>query len=809
MNNQDLHQQLLEAFRTEAEERIASMFSNLTELEKSTDEENRSKMLEIVYREAHSLKGAARSVNIIPVETLCQEIEGLFSKLKEEKINFTPDLFDTLHDAVGIIEKYLSVPEPERHNFEDTINELTESLSVYKQAENGSKKSGAETPPKREKSPVQENEVFHAASVPDKMNKTDKTNRTDKTDKRSTVSVSTPELPPETPDTIKPVEAAGQTRFAPDLSAKSWLADTVRISTTKLDSLLLKAEELITLKQILNQHLKQIQGTSRSIEKWKKLSDKSKTELRETRLRLQDTTFLDRFSQLYDMNHDQIVETDSRINELSASVEQSNRLLGGMVDELLDEMKKTSLLPFSTLFSILPRMVREISRDLGKDVDLELSGGDIEIDKRILEGFKDPLIHLIRNAIDHGIETPDKRKLKGKSPWGRIHLSVSQPESNKVEISLSDDGKGINLEAIRNKAIKAGLITASQAAELTEDETISLISQSGISTSPLITEISGRGLGMAIVQEHVENLSGLFVISTNPGHGTVFKIELPVSLATFRGVMVSASGHDYILPVAHIEHTIRIEPGEIKTAENKTVISLNGQAISLIFLSDILGLAHPRIPDKKNKKFTMPVVIFGSGEKRMACIVDKISTEQDVLVKSLGKQLRRIPNISGATILGNGKVVPILNMNDLLSAASGKLVTLAMKKAIDIKKKEAKKSILIVEDSFTSRTLLKNILDASGYMVTTAIDGEDGYYQAKLGDFDAVISDVEMPKMNGFELTRKIRDTEKLAQKPVILVTSLDSREDREKGIDAGADAYIVKGNFDQSNLLEVLARLV
>jgi two-component system chemotaxis sensor kinase CheA len=472
-------------------------------------------------------------------------------------------------------------------------------------------------------------------------------------------------------------------------------------------------------------------------------------------------------------------------------------------------MKKTSLLPFSTLFSILPRMVREISRDRGKDVDLELSGGDIEIDKRILEGFKDPLIHLIRNAIDHGIETPDTRKLNEKSPWGRIHLSVSQPESNKVEIILSDDGRGIDVGAIRKKAIKAGIISDTQAAELTDDEIIPLIFQSGISTSPLITEISGRGLGMAIVQEHIENLSGVFVISTNPGRGTTFKIELPVSLATFKGVIVSASGHNFILPVAHIEHTIRIEPGEIKTAENKTVISLDGQAVSLVFLSDILGLANPTLPDKKEKKFTMPVVILGSGEKRIACVVDKIATEQDVLVKSLGKQLRRIPNISGATILGDGKVVPILNINDLLSASSGKLSTLAMKKTIDIKKKEAKKSILIVEDSFTSRTLLKNILDASGYMVTTAIDGEDGYYQAKLGDFDAVISDVEMPKMNGFELTRKIRDTERLAQKPVILVTSLDSREDREKGIDAGADAYIVKGNFDQSNLLEVLERLV
>ncbi len=790
MNIQDLQQQLLEAFKTEAEERIASMFTNLTELEKSPDAESCAKMLEIVYREAHSLKGAARSVNIIPVETLCQEIEGLFSKLKEKKINSTPDLFDMLHDAVGIIEKYLSVPEPERHIFEDTIDELTKALSDYKQAKNEPERSGPE--PQKDKVPAAPPKERPAAPAPKKQ-----------------TSVPAQPQASEPPEIFKPVEDVGQFRLAPKPSAKTWLADTVRISTAKLDSLLLKAEELITLKQILNQHLNQIQDTGNFIKKWKKISEKSKKELREIRLQLHDSRLLDRFFQLYDMNHDQIEETDCKINEVSVSMEQSNRLLGGMVDDLLDEMKKTSLLPFSTLFSILPRMVREISRDLGKDVDLELSGGDIEIDKRILEGLKDPLIHLIRNAIDHGLETPDTRKLKQKSPWGEIRIIVSQPESNKVEITIYDNGKGIDVETVRKKAIKAGLLSDAQAAELTDDETISLIFHSGISTSPLITEISGRGLGMAIVQEHIENLSGLIFISTDPGYGTTFKIELPVSLATFRGVIVSASGQNYVLPVAHIEHTLRIEPGEIKTVENKSIISLNGQPVSLVTLSDILGLPHQPLADTKAKKFTMPVVILGSGEKSIACIVDNVTNEQDVLVKSLGKQLKRIPNISGATILGNGQVVPILNVNDLISTSSGKSISLTMAKTIDMKQKETQKSLLIVEDSFTSRTLLKNILEASGYRVTTAIDGEDGFQQVKAGDYDAVISDVEMPKMNGFELTRNIRDTETLSDKPVILVTSLDSREDREKGVDAGANAYIVKSSFDQSNLLEVLERLV
>lgn len=787
MNNQDLHQQLLEAFKIEAEERIASMFSNLTDLEKSTDPENRGKMLEIVYREAHSLKGAARSVNIIPVETLCQEIESLFSKLKDAAIDFTPDIFDTLHDSVGSIETYLSTPEPQREKLEKAIHDLAKKLSLYKQPENGA------APQNRH---IEEKEL---PAAPQNIRAPDGPLRKKKSS-----------APPSEKAASNPTaEEAQPNRFSQQPAAKTWLADTVRISTAKLDSLLLKTEELITLKQILNQHLEQIQDTGRSIGKWRKLSEKSKKELYEIRRQFHQSSLLDQFFDLYDMNHDQINDTDNQLSELSASMTHSSRILGGMVDDLLDEVKKTSLLPFSTLFAILPRMIRDISRDLGKDVDLEISGGEIEIDKRILEGLKDPLIHLIRNAIDHGIEPPDARRLKQKPPWGKIRITVFQPESNKVEVTISDDGKGIDLETIRHKAVHAGLISASRAAELSDEETTALILQSGISTSPLITEISGRGLGMAIVQEHIENLSGLFLISTDNGHGTAFKIELPVSLSTFRGVIVSASGHDFILPVAHIEHTIQIEPGDIKSAENKSVISVNNRPVSLISLSDILGLPHQPLPDTNAKKFTMPVVVMGSGEKTIACIVDHVINEQEVLVKSLGKQLKRVPNISGATILGNGRVVPILNVNDLISNASGKSISRAMEKKIDMKQKERQKSLLIVEDSFTSRTLLKNILEASGYQIKTAIDGEDGFRQLRTQPFDGVISDVEMPKMNGFELTRKIRANKQLSEKPVILITSLDSREDRERGVEAGADAYIVKSKFDQSNLLEVLERLL
>ncbi len=792
MNQEELHQQLLEAFKIEAQERIASMFASLTALEKDTDGQDSGTILETVYREAHSLKGAARSVNIIPVETLCQAMESLFSALKQASVGFSPEIFDTLHTCVGVIETYLSKDDAGRAEIETSIDALAARLSLFREGKS------APAPAPMEPLPQNPPKTQPKTAAPPSLSNAPETGAAE-TDLTAPQEMSqTPPIPP-------PQEKSHAGRPA----AGSVLMDTVRISTAKLDALLLKTEELIILKQIMNQHLEKIDTIAKTLHHWKKISEKSKKELQDIRDQLPAQGNLKKFFELYDINHDQIRDTDHQLREMAATMDHSSRRLGGMVDDLLYEVKKTSLLPFSTLFSLLPRMVREISRDLGKKTDLEISGGDIEIDKRILENLKDPLLHLIRNSIDHGIEPPAERLKKEKSEWGQILVQVSQPESNKVEITITDDGKGMDLEKIREKAVTAGLLDQGTADRLTADETIALIFQSGISTSPLITEISGRGLGMAIVGETIENLSGLIRVTPDPGGGTTFTITLPVSLSTFRGIMVSASGSDFILPVAHIDHTLRIRPEDIRSAEKQSIIAFNDRPISLVSLSDLLGLPHTPLHEKNGKEITLPVVVFSSSEKTIACIVDHIIGEQEVLVKNLGKQLKKVPNISGATILGNGRVVPILNVGDLIATAAGKSMGRPLSQEIEQKKKETPKSLLVVEDSFTSRTLLKNILEATGYRVSTAIDGEDGLQQLRAGDFDLVISDVEMPKMNGFDLTRNIRADKRLTRTPVVLVTSLDSREDREQGVDAGADAYIVKSKFDQSNLLEVLKRLL
>ncbi len=360
---------------------------------------------------------------------------------------------------------------------------------------------------------------------------------------------------------------------------------------------------------------------------------------------------------------------------------------------------------------------------------------------------------------------------------------------------------------MRATAVKTGILSPGEAASLTDGETIPLVFRSGVSTSPIITEISGRGLGLAIVREKVETLGGSVSIDSTSGEGSTIRILLPVTLSTFRGILVHADGHAFVLPTMNVERVLRVKREEIGTAENRETIGYKGEALSLAHLGDVLEL--PRGGGGDGASPFTKLVILSHGGKRIAFAVDEIGSEQEVLLKGFRKPLKRVRNVAGATILGGGDVVPVLHVADLMKSAmrtAGRgLETLAPRGM----EAAQRKSILVVEDSITSRTLLKNILEAAGYLVTTAVDGVDGMTKLKTESIDLVVSDVEMPRMDGFVLTEKIRGDRKLSGLPVILVTGMESREDRERGIDAGANAYIVKSNFDQSNLLGVLRRLV
>jgi two-component system chemotaxis sensor kinase CheA len=356
-------------------------------------------------------------------------------------------------------------------------------------------------------------------------------------------------------------------------------------------------------------------------------------------------------------------------------------------------------------------------------------------------------------------------------------------------------------------AVKRGLATRDEAERMGKDALLGFIFTSGFSSRPMIDDISGRGLGLAIVREKVAKLGGTVMVATDPRHGTTFKLLLPLTMATFRGIIVRVGEQPFILPAPRVERVARIPRSTVMSVENRETVELGGTVLSFVRLADLLEL--PRQERKENEPDFLQLLVLEHEGKRLAFGVDAVLGEEEILVKSLGSQLTRVRNIAGATVLGTGKVVPILHPGDLLkSAVKG---AAAMAGAIPAREdaETARQSVLIVEDSITARTLLKNILETAGYETLSAVDGLDALALLRTEEIDLVVSDVDMPRMNGFDLTSRIRASREFADLPVVLVTSLDSREDRERGIEAGANAYIVKSSFDQSNLLDVIKRLI
>jgi two-component system chemotaxis sensor kinase CheA len=333
-----------------------------------------------------------------------------------------------------------------------------------------------------------------------------------------------------------------------------------------------------------------------------------------------------------------------------------------------------------------------------------------------------------------------------------------------------------------------------------------LIFQSGVSTSPLVTDLSGRGLGLAIVREKVERLGGSVTVETRAGHGTTFRLILPRTLAIYRGIAVRVCDHVLVVPTFNAERVIRIERSSVSTLEHHAIVEIGGLTVPLLSLRDVLELPAPAA-DEPRRKWIVAIVV-GSGPQRVAFEVDSVEGDQEILMKPLGKCLARIRNIHGAAILASGRVAPVLNVQDLLKSAAKVRHTVPQRDNLGEVGMAKPKSILVAEDSITARGLLRDILEAAGYRIKTAVDGMEAWSMLKLEPFDLLVSDVEMPRMNGFELTSRIRSDQSLGDLPVVLVTALESRQHLERGVEVGANAYILKGGFDQSQLIEAVRRL-
>lgn len=543
--------------------------------------------------------------------------------------------------------------------------------------------------------------------------------------------------------------------------------DTLRVPTATLDALTLQAEELLAAKLAAGERAREALALAEAV------PAPSRTAV-----------------------------TGAR--ELHARLVRDHRALAAMVDGLLEETRRLRLTPVSSVLEVFPRMVRDLAQEQGKEVEWVVTGAELEIDRRVLEAMKDPLIHLVRNAVDHGLEPPQARLAAGKDRRGRVAVAVASLEGGLVEIRVEDDGRGVDLARVKAAAVRAGLLASEAAPALSDGDALELIYRSGLSTSPLITDVSGHGLGLAIVREKAERLGGGIGVETRPGRGTTVRVLAPATVATFRGLLVRAAGRSFLVALEAVERAVRIAREDLETVDGRAAIRWQGRPLWLARLDRLLELKDAEQPPAVDGK--MACVVVRSLDERLGLLVDEVVGEREGLVKELRPPLRRVRNVSSAALLGTGEVVLLLRVSDLLRPRTAAARAPAPAPA---RAREEPRAILVVDDSITTRMMEKNLLEAAGYAVRVAVDGVDAWTALKTGECDLVVSDIDMPRMDGFELTARIRADAKLSELPVVLVTALESREDKERGIEAGANAYVVKSSFDQSNLLEIIRRLL
>lgn len=749
-----LQQRLRQAFRDETAERLQALADALAVIEQSPDEE--ATLIEAVFREVHSLKGAARAVSLPDIEGLCQHWESLLSALKQRQLPPVAEHWSLSRQARRHLQQLI---EDEEAVDRDAVAALCQAFELAAQAApNGARRQPPAADDGRSDSPA----VLTTGGD---------------TDTRL-------------PDAVAP----GQ----------------LKVSAQRLDSLLFLTEELQQIKLNALEHALADDEAAKDIRVWRRNRHELGAAARQLKGRLANVngaaqdqlqTLLD----FIDWSGDFLCQWEYRLLQTAVRSDRYARDLVSLTDRMHQELQHTLVLPCSVLTDGLPAMVQDIAETCGKEVRLDTAGTKLQADKRVLDELRSPLQHLVRNAVDHGLETPRQRLERGKEATGKLSITFSQDVGDKFELRIQDDGRGMDVAALKKTALARGLVSASEIATWGDEQLYQLAFSSGFSTSNLITDLSGRGLGLTIAQEKVERLGGQVMVESHPGQGTTFTLNLPTTLATYRAVLVREAESVLAIPAQVVDRVLRLPVKDLRTVENRLSLSLDGQLLPLWRLADILAL-----PAQTTLKVEQQVqsVVLNVGEAPFALLVDEVIGDQEITIKSLGRQLKRVRNVLGATLLGDGRIVPLLHPQDLFKSACA-TESAPILQQLEQEARERKSRLLVVEDSVTSRGLLKTILESAGHEVTTATDGMAGWERLKQSPFDLVVSDIEMPRLDGFALTERIRNDRNLRDLPIVLVTALQSPEDRERGLEVGANAYIVKSGFDQSNLLDVIRRLI
>ena len=760
--------EIMEDFLIEAFELIEQIDHDLVELEANPED---LELLNRIFRVAHTVKGSSSFLNFDVLTELTHHMEDVLNKARKDELKITPDVMDVVLESVDMMKGLL---HSIRDNGNDTaagidIKNICANLTQISEGEAPS--AAAEVPAAPAPEPVKEPEPVAPAEeaapeisdaelsklsdseVEAEIERLLKVRKAEDQARRASKGIA-----PKSPEEIAPAASAASApapkpapsrerdadKKVPAASSSSAVAQeqTIRVEVKRLDHLMNLIGELVL-------------GKNRLLKIYDDVEE-----------RYEGEKFLEELNQV--VSSLSLVTTDIQL-----------------------AVMKTRMLPIAKVFNKFPRMIRDLSRELGKQIDLEISGEETELDKSIVEEIGDPLVHIIRNSCDHGIEDPETRKAAGKPEKGTVQLKAYN-EGNHIVVEIVDDGKGLDTDMLKSKSIEKGIITEREADAMSDKEAFGLIFRPGFSTAAKVTNVSGRGVGMDVVKTNIEKLNGIIDIESEVGQGTVIKLKIPLTLAIIQSLLVGTQEEFYAIPLASVLETVRVPIDDIYTIDGKNVLRLRDEVLSLVRLSDVFGVN--KVFDGGDHTY---VVIIGVAEAKLGIIVDTLVGQEEIVIKSMGDYLQNIPGIAGATIRGDGRVTLIIDVGAMMEMAKDIKVNIRaeMEDSTKAKEKPSDYKVLIVDDSKMDRTIMQKSLEPIGVTIIEATNGVEALNIIKSGEhaFDAVLIDIEMPRMDGYTLAGEIRKYSKYRTLPLIAVTSRTSKTDRLRGVEVGMTEYITK----------------
>jgi len=770
-------QEILEDFLIEAFEMIEQLDQDLVELESNPDDLD---LLNKIFRVAHTIKGSGSFLNLDILTRLTHHMEDVLNKARKGELKITPDIMDVILESVDMMKALLE-------NIRDNGTDVTDDIdiepvvakldAISKGQDISSSNSEESNEESKEESSLadeldiseedlenmtpeeveaeierllkqrQEEDRRLREEMKKKESKKDSNEEKSKKDEAKSNNSNVAKTPAK--KEVKKESKAVTTK-------KTTVEQTIRVDVNRLDSLMNLIGELVLSKNRLIKIYNDVEE------------------------RYEGEHFLDELNQV--VSSISIVTTDLQI-----------------------AVMKTRMLQIGKVFNKFPRVVRDLSRELGKKVNLIIKGEETELDKSIIEEIGDPLMHMIRNAVDHGIEPPEERVAKGKPEVGTVELKAYN-EGNQIVIEISDDGKGMDPEVLKQKALEKGIISEKEAEMMSDKEAFMLIFKPGFSTAAKVTNVSGRGVGMDVVKTNVEKLNGIIEVDSIPGKGSTFKIKIPLTLAIIQALLVAVQEELFAIPLANVIETVRITLEDISSVEGKSVLKLRDEVLPLVSMSDIFKIE--KILDVAQYLY---VVVLGVGASKLGLIVDGLIGQEEIVIKSLGEYLKGIDGIAGATIRGDGRVTLIVDVASLMKLAknthSHSLLTSNAKAKKVKKEKPEDYVILIVDDSSTDRKIMRKAIEPLGFQIIEASDGEEALNILKKdSNIDAALVDIEMPRMDGYTLAQEIRKYNRFKNLPLIAVTSRTTKADRVRGVEVGMNEYITKP-YTAEYLANVLKR--